>query len=275
MPIIELRRTNRTKPESRILNAFSFNTTSQFGEDGIIREIFNRIGSKNRWCVEFGAWDGKHLSNTWSLIQDGWSAVLAEGEKSRAERLREQYKHSDRIHVKECFVGWDGEFTLDNILSTISAPFDFDLLSIDIDGNDWHVWSAVRKYKPRVVVIEFNPTASNNLYFVQDAAVDINQGASLLAVIDLARSKGYELVATTNCNALFVTREEFSKIGIEDNSIDAMHDASITAEIAHGYDGTIIAAGHLFLSWQGVQLSQEDYQVIPKMMRRYQYSGDG
>jgi len=52
------------------------NVTSQCGEDGIIEEIFTIIKDGDKWCVEFGAWDGKQTSNTWNLIQNkGWAGI--------------------------------------------------------------------------------------------------------------------------------------------------------------------------------------------------------
>ena len=60
------------------------NIHSQNGEDGVIDEIFKRINlaslSHEKWCVEFGAWDGKHYSNTFHLVEQGWNAVYIEGD---------------------------------------------------------------------------------------------------------------------------------------------------------------------------------------------------
>jgi hypothetical protein len=70
---------------SHDLPSFRANVAFQFGEDGIVAEIMRRLGVGGRCCVEFGAWDGRHFSNTWSLWHDqGWSAVLIEGEPDRA-----------------------------------------------------------------------------------------------------------------------------------------------------------------------------------------------
>jgi hypothetical protein len=269
MPDIYLRRRSISKSASRHLRKHASNVTSQFGEDGIIQAIIDIIGAKNNWCVEFGAWDGKYLSNTWTLLNDrNWSGVLIEGNADRVAKLEEAHRGGN-VTVKNAFVGWSGDNTLDAILSDTAIPQDFDLLSIDIDGNDFHVWKEIRKYEPRIVVIEFNPTASNQLYFVQDPDPDINQGCSLLALIELGKLKGYELVCTTIINAFFVIKELFPLIGIDDNSIDAMHEEEITAEICHGYDGTVFAAGHTRLNWHGIALTQEDYQLLPKNMRKY------
>lgn len=270
MPVLRLHRTDRTNSDSKILQKYVFNETSQNGEDGIIEEIFRRIGTTNKWCVEFGAWDGKFLSNTWRLIAKfDWSAVLFEGMAERARDLARAHKGSPKAHVRNCHVGWIGNARLDNLLAVTPIPRQFDLLSVDIDGNDYHVWEALQGYQPRVVVIEFNPSASNDLSFIQDADATINQGCSLRALIDLAKSKEYELVATTLCNAIFVTAREFSKICIEDNSIDSMHFADHTNELLQTYDGTLFVAGLDTLLWQNKKIEHEALQIIPKRLRKY------
>lgn len=56
------------------LEEFKKNVYSQNGEDGIINEILNRldmVDANNFWCVEFGAWDGRHFSNTFALVETG------------------------------------------------------------------------------------------------------------------------------------------------------------------------------------------------------------
>jgi len=277
MPTIELRRAKRTKPESTYLRDFANNVTSQYGEDGIIDKILNLIGGpQTAWCVEFGAWDGKYLSNTWDLINNKqWCGVLIEGDQKRHQALADMHKsRTKEVFVEHAFVGWESDSSLDSILSRTPIPFDFDLLSIDIDGNDWHVWSALTNYHPRLVVIEFNPSASNELYFVQDADPSLNQGASLLAFIDLAQRKGYELAATTHANAFFVLAEDFPKLNIVDNSIDAMYEPYMDTQICQGFDGTIFAAGHMWLNWHSIELCQEDFQVLPRSMRKYPDPGE-
>ena len=79
MPEIKQYPTSRVKPESAYLQEFRRDVTSQYGEDGIIEKTLELLDEPTKWCVEFGAWDGRHLSNTYDLIVNkGYSAVMIE-----------------------------------------------------------------------------------------------------------------------------------------------------------------------------------------------------
>ena len=209
-----------------LAKGFHRNVYSQGGEDGVLAEIFRIIGTRNKWCVEFGAWDGVFLSNTCNLIRnDGWSAVLIEGNPEKCEKIRENYPGNDKVIPLCAMIGFEkGVDTIDHHLGTTPIPRDFDLLSIDVDGIDWHIWESIVDHRPRIVVIEFNPTVPNDVVFIQDRDMAINEGCSAAALVALARDKGYELVATTNGNCFFVVREEFGKFAdvVKDNRLDVM-----------------------------------------------------
>jgi hypothetical protein len=178
---------------------------SQGGEDGVLQRIFERIGTHNRFFVEFGAWDGLHLSNTANLrLHHGWSGLLMEGSE-RADGVVVQRERVDAENIETLFRKYD-------------VPENFDLLSIDIDGNDYWVWKAIESFSPRVVVVEYNP------FFLADEAKSIAydanhewklehnryHGASLAAFEKLGREKGYVLAYTEPyCpNAIFVRVSE-------------------------------------------------------------------
>lgn len=195
--------------ESAWLLDFAYNVYSETGEDGIIEKIIEILPQTNKWCVEFGAWDGIRASNTRYLIENKfYSAVLIEADKQRFEQLRRNYLNHPRVIVLNKTVGWDCNNNLDQILKEVpEIPLDFDFLSIDVDGNDYHIWKAIVKYKPKVICIEFNPTIPNEVIFIQPPNPNINQGASLSALVELGKVKGYELVAVLDYNAFFVLRE--------------------------------------------------------------------
>jgi hypothetical protein len=180
-----------TKRNDLWLTEYACNVTSQYGEDGIIEKVLETLGVNDKWCVEFGSWDGKACSNTYNLISEkGYSAVLIEGNRKRYKDLLKTFTCNDKVIMINKFVGFDKENGLDSILKETSIPVDFDLLSIDIDGNDYHVWKAIEDYKPKAVVIEFNPTIHKTVEFVQPPDPRLQQGSSLLSITKLANSKG-------------------------------------------------------------------------------------
>lgn len=274
MANVKLYKNERVKPESAYLQKFQKNVTSQFGEDGVIEKIFEIMGASNRWCVEFGAWDGKKFSNSWSLINNqGWKAVLIEGNKDRYQELTQNYAGNPNVIAFNRMVSMQaGENSLDTILGQTPIPIDLDFLCIDIDGCDWQVWKSLTKYQPRLVSVEFNPSIPNNVHFVQDDDMSITHGSSLRAMIELGQEKGYELVATTTCNGFFVRREDFGKFGIKDNSIDAMHSLEgYESFFFQLYDGTVVLTGNTTMLWHDITIELEDIQVLPRALRRYRH----
>jgi hypothetical protein len=240
---------DRRKPESIALQAFRRNVTSQNGEDGVIAKIFELIGTTNMVSIEFGAAEGRALSNTWSLInENGWRGILIEGHPGRFRELRANYASCPRAKLINRYIDF-AESSLDVILGESGCPAEPDFLSIDVDGDDWHIWHSLDTFNPRLVLIEFNPTIPNDVIFVPD--VGRHQGCSLRALVDLGRKKGYELAATTDGNAFFVRADLFPVLGIADNSIDAIHwTHPHQTQIFQLYDGSVMLAGNERLNWQ-------------------------
>ncbi len=250
-PVITTVNTHRTNEESRYLLKYAGDDTSQSGENGIIEQIFKTIGTQNKWCVEFGAWDGIKNSNTHSLVgESDWHGVLIEGHENRFLNLRKTYEGNDRANLFNEYVAFDEtKNSLDYLLGCTDIPQDYDLMIVDIDGNDWHVWNSLKNYRPRVVIIEHNPTIANDILFIQERNKDVQQGCSLRALVMLGKEKGYELICTTNYNGIFVVKEEFEKFDIADNSIDAMHVPLMDGHIFHCYDSSVHCVGMPRLIW--------------------------
>jgi hypothetical protein len=247
----------------------SRNVHSQCGEDGVLQEILRLLPDRDQWCVEFGAWDGKHLSNTCRLIEEEhYHAVLIEGNPVKFRELTAAFPGNDRVHPLLRFVGWEGPGTLDRILAETPIPRNFDLLSIDIDGNDWHVWKALVDYRPKVVIIEFNPSMPTELDWVQEPDFSNQTGCSLHALERLGKEKGYELVSVLPWNAVFVDAPYFSRFGIADNRAATLrqHHDKITW-LFTGFDGSIVLHGHKTLPGQAVPMVESSMQQLPRFLR--------
>ncbi len=251
------------------LAGYAKNIHSQFGEDGIIAKILEMLPERDHWCVEFGAWDGRFLSNTCRLIEeDGYAAVLIEGDVEKCKELKNNFVKFPKVIPIQRFVGFDQD-RLDDILEPTPIPQDFDFLSIDIDGCDYHIWESLQSHRPKVVCIEYNPTIPNGLRFVQIKDFSIAQGASLDSLVDLGLSKGYELITTTRNNAIFVTKELYPLFGIEDNSVSVLReDTTWVSQVFFAYDGELMVAGANRSPWNGIQLDRMIRQ-LPGFLRGF------
>jgi hypothetical protein len=195
------------------------NVFSQNGEDGIILAIVNQIPSHllNKVAVEFGAWDGVYLSNTYNLIKNyGYQGILIESSKKKYKELVLNTSGLDTININKTvnLRGINSNSTLDHILMDTSVPKDFDLLSIDIDGADYHIWKELNDYRPKIVVIEYNPAIPRHVNFINPYDTKINQGSSARSLIDLANSLNYVLASQTHCNLIFVSMIGFLRLGV-------------------------------------------------------------
>lgn len=218
------------------LSAYRKNIVSQWGEDGIIEELFNRIGVTSKFCIEFGSWDGKKNSNTWNLWHEkGWSAVLIESHTARYNDLVEALEHYPKVTPICAFVvPGDGEGSLDTILDSAAKDTPIDLLSIDIDGNDYYILESLKR-KPRVIIVEYNPTIPPELEIVQSRGEFF--GSSALAMQKIAKEKGYMLVAMTDTNCFFIQKDEVVKLGIEVPTLPEMFPRQHLSYVVTSYDG--------------------------------------
>jgi hypothetical protein len=184
------------------LRPFRRNVYSQNGEDGVIDEIFRRLGRSSGWFCEFGAWDGRYGSNSYSLLRKGWDGVMIEGDPQRYRRLDalgRRFAHLQTVQAMVSHLSSDRD-TLDNILSRTGIPIEFDLLSIDVDGYDYQIWESSKRYDPAVVVIEINSSIRPGQKVLHSEG---GSGSSFTAMLELGRRKGYSLVAHTG-NMIFV-----------------------------------------------------------------------
>ncbi len=197
--------------DERRLARYERKVFSQGGEDGALAEIFRRIGAANRTFAECAPGDGVE-SNTHYLLTQGWKGLWVEADAKRVRGIRRGFApriEGGSLAARQATVKAEN---VESLLDEASLPLDLDLLSIDIDGNDYWVWKGVTRHRPRVVVIEYNCIYPPGVRWVFPCSSEArgdgssNFGASLTALEALAGEKGYRLVGCTlaGTNAFFV-----------------------------------------------------------------------
>jgi hypothetical protein len=201
--------------DTRKLNHFEFQAYSQNGEDGILAEIFRRIGTRERFFVEVGVGNGLE-NNTVLLLARDWHGCWIEGSESCGKEIRAQFQDvlkNERLKFSNKYVSAEN---IQGLFQEIGIPVEFDVLSLDIDRNTYHLWKALKGFHPRVVIVEYNATFPADMEWTveYDAARVWNQtcyfGASLKAYERLGDEFGYSLVGCdlSGTNAFFVRNSE-------------------------------------------------------------------
>jgi hypothetical protein len=199
------------------LEDVEFRCHSQNGEDGILLYIFALLGTTNRKLVEICAGDGIECNAANLLVNHGWSGLLVDGDAEQVARGRTFYANCRNTWVAPpTFVNaWITTDVVNGLVADHGFSGPIDLLSLDVDGNDYWIWKALDCVTPRVVVLEFNagcgPDVSVSMSYEPDFRLDYSVqpyrcGASLSAFVKLARAKGYRLVGVQSrgFNAFFV-----------------------------------------------------------------------
>jgi len=204
-----LEQASNTDP--KCLARYGYKVYSQNDEDGMIARIFELIGTTSRHFLEFGVEVGME-NNTTALLIQGWSGAWIEGNQEYVRHIQAIFRAF--FEQQKLIVG-NGYITAENIegmFDALKTPEEFDFLSIDIDYNDYWIWKAINKFRPRVVCIEYNcafgPTIDWKVKYHPNGKWDgsRNFGASLKALELLGREKGYSLVGCglIGINAFFV-----------------------------------------------------------------------
>lgn len=205
------REKKRTLSDPLDLGHFERSVFSQNGEDGMIEEIFRRIGVTDRFFVEFGMEDGQECNGRYLLEKKGWSGLWMDGGLENIESAQKNFEKFP-IQTKSIFIHRDNIVSL---FEDSAVPMEFDLLCIDIDGNDYWVWQALGDYRPRVVVIEYNANFVPPIQWVMPYNEkhsfngSAHYGASLQSLDLLAEKMGYSLVGcdSMGVNAFFVRKD--------------------------------------------------------------------
>jgi FkbM family methyltransferase len=199
----------------RPLSACELRVHSQNGEDGVLAEMLSRIGPGTRSFVEFGVGAGSEGNCVFLADWCGWRGLFMESQPEAFARLGRKYGMNPDVQTFQTIVA---PGTIDALLHRAGIPYDLDVLSIDVDGADYWIWSALTRAAPRVVVIEYNAALGGERRLAQHPARQtwdgtVAFGASIAALASLGRARGYSLTHTdlTGTNAFFV-RDDYAAL---------------------------------------------------------------
>ncbi len=194
-----------------------FQCHSQNGEDGILLYLFALLGTTNRRVVEIGAGNGIECNAANLIVNHGWLGLLVDGDEAKVAAGRAFYAKCSTTWVSPPTLvsSWVTVDSVNQLIADHGFAGDVDLLSIDVDGNDYWIFRALWVVRPRAIVLEFNaelgPVVSVSVPYDPDFRLDhtvkpYRCGASLAAFAALAARKGYRLVGVHSLgfNAFFV-----------------------------------------------------------------------
>jgi hypothetical protein len=196
------------------LHDVEFRVYSQWGDDGIIQWIISHLPSIPKRFIEFGVEDYSESNTRFLMVNNNWTGLVMDGSPENIYRLRRRkwfWRYG--LTALPCFV------TRDNVNSLIAdwaANREIGLLHIDVDGNDYWLWDAIRCISPSICIMEYNAVFGSERAVTIPYSADFRRfdahysgqyfGASLAALTILARAKDYALVGTNSAgnNAYYV-----------------------------------------------------------------------
>jgi|SRR5579872_3637292 len=203
------------------------NIYSQNGEDGILEQLLKELEITQGTFCEFGASDGISSSNTYNLItKHGFRGIAIECDAIQYDLCKQNYRNFPDVQVFHGAVLYDDKNNdLDAWLQKGNLPKDLDVLSIDIDGNDYYVWQNLSQFRPKIVIIEVNsyrdpvfdelPDNHCPQYNVDPlqfwASSRVAKGCSFISAVRLGLQKGYIPVSFTG-NLIFVRKDLINKL---------------------------------------------------------------
>ena len=206
----------RTLNKINHLSDVEFRVYSQWGEDGILEWLIQRISISSDCFVEFGVENYREANTRFLLANRNWRGLIMDASPEFMQALRqdEVYWRYD-LRAVSAFVDRDN---INKLLSDNGIAGNIGVLSIDIDGNDYWIWEAIEVVNPDIVVCEYNAVFGDlhpitipyaaDFYRTRAHSSNLYFGASIAALSLLADRKGYELVGTNRAgiNAFFVRR---------------------------------------------------------------------
>lgn len=225
-----------------------FRVYSQYDEDGITMYLLAAVGMKTYKCIEIGSGDCVFASNTANLVNNfGFQGLFLDVQDSYLKRGADYYNQEmmTRIYPPKFVCSQVTRENINDLIGNQGFNGEVDFLSIDIDGNDFWVYEAINVVKPRVVVMECHVEFGlNNVVVPYDADYNpatgdpIYHGASVVALRNMMKKKGYKLVASNiyGVNNFFVLETEDTRNLLPEITVEEAMQHPRNAELAPLFD---------------------------------------
>lgn len=196
------------------IRSSEFQVYSQWGEDGIVQYLLRHIEIEKQIFVEFGVESYSEANTRFLLVNNNWAGLVIDGSAQHVESIK-----TDPIYWRynlKAVCAFITEKNINELFKGNGITGDIGLLSIDLDGNDYWIWNQIEIISPRIVIVEYNSrlgieksvTVPYDERFVRQSAHHsmVYYGASLRALVNLGRRKGYAFVGcnSNGVNAFFV-----------------------------------------------------------------------
>jgi hypothetical protein len=205
-------------PPAPSLQEAEFRMFSLNGEDGIIQHVIRQINLPARSFIEFGVQNYYESNTRFLLLNNNWRGLVLDPDQRYIDVIKNSPEGQWRSDLRARRAMLTRE-NINDIFSEEGFTGELGLLSIDVDGMDWHLWEATTVVSPAIVVIEYNrnfPTdraivVPYDPEFDRHAIVPSYYGTSLAALKMLGKKKGYRYLGASRhrANAFFV-REQFA-----------------------------------------------------------------
>ena len=228
---------NGVAPYSDIRDA-GFRAYSEFEEDGIILYVLSMIGFKTRRVAEIGCGDGSECMATNLIINHGFDGFLFDGSAENICGAHTFFSKKRDCHLYPPVLthAWITAENVNDLLITAGCKGEFDLFSLDLDGNDYWILNAINAIQPRLLIVETHDIIPSDKsltiqydpkFFCWNKAGHEQdyRGASLLAMQRLCRRQGYRMIGAHRhgFNVLFLKEGEGEQF-FPEVSIEQIHD---------------------------------------------------
>ncbi|MBS1743306.1 MAG: hypothetical protein JST81_09750 [Bacteroidetes bacterium] len=230
---------NNQKTSIQNLNEVEFQVFSQFGDDGIIQYLVNKLPITNKTFIEFGVENFREANTRFLLVNNYWSGMVIDGsDENMAQVKREQLYPFYDLRAVQQFITKEN---INELMASAGFHKNTGILSIDIDGNDYWVWKELNVLDPDIIICEYNSlfgfndpvTIPYDAGFIRGKKTPFNlYGTSLKAAQLLAKERGYFFIGCNSAgnNAYFIKEKFRSVCPVQEKSLEEGYNLAVFSE---------------------------------------------